>query len=280
MLDTSEFDYDLIDCGDGGRIERFGEVIIDRPCPQAMWPQKNNDINSDVFFEKAGAKSFWKGSEKFSETWNLKIGDVTAELRFSGQGQVGIFPEQFENWRWLQEKVRNTKRPLKILNTFAYTGMSTLFCSEKHTEVCHVDGAKSAINWAKKNAEISRRGENTIRWICDDVIDFMAREVRRGKKYDGIILDPPAFGRGAKKNWKIERDLPVLLDLIEKLLPEKPLFVVLTCHAPKHFSAKDIAVLLENIPQFRGKKAKELLLEIPSKAGNSLLSSFGARISG
>ncbi|MBT3348752.1 hypothetical protein HN954_02230 [bacterium] len=278
MQEKPEFEYALIDCGDERRVEKFGEIIVDRPCPQATWRRKIRG-NSDAFFVRENPNSEWKKSKNIPETWNVKIGKIQAELRFSKNGQIGIFPEQWENWNWIEKKVtENADRPLKILNLFAYTGIATLHASAKNTEVCHVDGAKSAITWAKKNAEISGFSDAKIRWICDDVMKFLAREIRRGKKYDGIILDPPAFGRGAKKDWKIERDLPELMKMIAELLSQNPIFVVLTCHAPEHFSVKNLADFLENLPQFQEKKSEKLVLQIPSKNGNPLLSTFGARI--
>jgi 23S rRNA (cytosine1962-C5)-methyltransferase len=291
MTKETEFDYELIDCGDSSRVERFGKIIVDRPCPQATWASKVTDFEYDVFFERNEKETKWDGAENFAEFWEIQVGkNVRAELRFSKNGQVGIFPEQLDNWNWIQEKVllnsplrkgtgEISENPAKkILNTFAYTGMATLFASTENTEVVHVDGAKSAINWAKRNAEISGKSENKIRWIHDDVLSFIAREVRRGNKYDGIILDPPAFGRGKKGDWKISRDLPKLMEMVAQILTEKPLFVILTCHAPEHFSSKDFAEILENLPQFSGQKAELLTLEIPAKNGNSLPSSFGARI--
>jgi 23S rRNA (cytosine1962-C5)-methyltransferase len=280
MLKYSDFDYELIDCGDNSRVERFGKIIIDRPCPQATWAPKINDFEYDVFFQRKNNKTNWNGAEKFAESWEINIGKkIKAELSFSENGQVGIFPEQFDNWRWIEEKItENPAKKLKILNTFAYTGIATLFASTENTEVCHVDGAKSAINSAKKNAELSGLSDAKIRWICDDVLTFMEREIRRGNKYDGIILDPPAFGRGGKKTWKISRDLPKLMELVEKLLTDNPLFVILTCHASEHFSAEDFAEILEKLPQFKDKAAEKLFLNIPSEKGNSLPSSFGARI--
>lgn len=277
----TDFDYELLDCGEERKIERFGKYILDRPCPQATWPRRRNNLHADLVFEKNGKNTQWIGAEKIPEKkWTVNIGDKKALLQLSENGQVGIFPEQFENWKWISEKIpEKSNRSYKILNTFSYTGMSTLFSSTENTEVCHLDGAKSAITWARKNAEISGISENTIRWICDDVMQFMAREIRRGNTYDGIILDPPAFGRGAKKNWKIERDISDLMDLVSKLLSDKPLFVILTCHAPEYFSPRDIADMLESLPQFSGKKAEEIMLCIPSEEGNSLSSSFGARIS-
>ena len=272
------FDYELIDCGQGVRIERFGDRIIKRPCPQAeTWSLKNKAVRTDLVFQRG---SGWHNPSQIDEAWPIKVGSVTAHLKLSSQGQIGIFPEQFDNWQWIDKTITaHTNRPIKILNTFAYTGMSTLFASQSHTEVCHVDGAKSALAWAKQNALSSGKQENAIRWICDDVISFMAREIRRQQHYDAIILDPPAFGRGAKKDFKIERDLPTLLDLINQLLSPNPRFVILTCHAPDLFTATDFKQKLEALPAFKGRKAEALNLTIPSKNGNPLPSSFGARIS-
>ena len=267
-----DFDYELLDSGGYSRLERFGKYIVDRPCIQADWVQTIEDAEPDISFD---SKDGW---DKAFEPWTVNIGHITAELRGSRNGQIGIFPEQFDNWQWIHQKVNATDRPLNILNTFSYTGMSTLFASTKNNTVVHVDGAKSAINWAKRNAELSGLSDNKIRWICDDVQQFMAREVRRGRKYDGIILDPPAFGRGAKKDWKIERDLKGLLKLVEQLLSDDPLFVILTCHAPDHFSATQFARLLEKLPPFKNKTAEEIILTIPSEKGHDLPSSFGARI--
>jgi len=192
---------------------------------------------------------------------------------------VGIFPEQLENWRWIEQQVAaHADRSLQILNLFAYTGVATLHASAPHATVCHVDGAKSAVRWARKNAELSGLADAPIRWICDDVIKFLGRELRRGKKYDGVILDPPAFGRGNGRNWKIERDLPKLMKMIEQVLSDDPVFVVLTCHAPEHFDPESLADMLEKIPAFAGKSAESLDLVIPSPRGNALPSSFGARI--
>ena len=294
---AQHFDYELIDCGRFRRLERFGDRIIERSCPQATWPMKSNTspfIKGGIkggfsatndrllharFIRKPGQKSQWKKPAELSDTWSIKVGkNITAELRLSSQGQVGIFPEQFDNWQWINDIVTDVKTPKKILNAFAYTGMSTLFASTKYTTITHLDGAKSAISWAKRNAELSNMTDHKIRWICDDVLKFMAREVRRGNSYDGIILDPPAFGRGGKTDWKIERDLPELMKLTTQLLTNKPLFVILTCHAPKHFSPRDLAQMLTKIPQFSAQKAEQLRLRIPSTQGNSLVSSFGARV--
>ena len=279
-MEYADFDYELIDSGYNRRIERFGEFVLDRPCPQALWSKNILDTKTDGVYLRNERKKGWEFTQELPETWNIKVGPNTAKLKFSNNSQVGIFPEQWDNWQWIDRKVSENKdRELNILNTFSYTGMSSLFASQDHTTVCHVDGAKSAVNWAKQNAELSGKSENKIRWICDDVRKFMTRELKRGNKYDGIILDPPAFGRGDKQDWKIERDLPELMELVGNLLTDKPLFVILTCHAPEHFSAKDLGQILEGLPRFEGKNAELLDLEIPSLGGNTLPSSFGARIS-
>lgn len=282
MKNNKKFDYELIDCGNKTRTERFGDLTIIRPCPMAFWPNAiNNNLNiqADAIFSRYGEKKGWKKINNISDKWNISINSLTVELRFSLNGQLGIFPEQEDNWRWIANQVeKRSNKSLKILNLFAYTGIATLHAIASHTQVCHVDGAKSAINWAKHNAELSGITDANVRWICDDVIKFMEREIRRGQKYDAIILDPPAFGRGGSRIWKIEKDISRLMKAVKELLVKNPAFVVLTCHAPRYFSSYDMARILERLPQFKGKKAKAILLEIPSKKGNSLVASFGARI--
>jgi 23S rRNA (cytosine1962-C5)-methyltransferase len=284
MNSNKIFDYELIDCGDEIRTERFGNRLIIRPCPMASWPsiiRENLDNQPDARFDNNETEKGWQKDNDMADSWNISVGSLTAELRFSPNGQVGIFPEQNDNWQWIKDQTaKRSNKSLQILNLFGYTGMATLHAIAAHTQVCHVDGAKSAISWAKRNAELSDLADANVRWICDDVIKFMEREIRRGQKYDAIILDPPAFGRGGGQIWKIEKDLPRLMWAVKKLLVDDPSFVVLTCHAPRHFSANDMAQLLEQLPQFKGKKAEAIQLKIPSKQGNSLVASFGARIMG
>ena len=278
------FDYELIDCGYKSRTEQFGDKIITRSCPMAIWPSKTrNDLNSqpDAKFDANKKEVGWQRVQNMTDSWNISVGSLTAELRLSTNGQVGIFPEKNENWKWIANQVaKRSDKPLKILNLFGYTGMSTLHAIAPHTQVCHVDGAKSAISWAKKNADLSGLADANVRWICDDVMKFVEREIRRGSKYDAIILDPPAFGRGGGQIWKIEKDLPRLMLAIKELLVDDPTFVILTCHAPQHFSTNDLVKLLEQLPQFKGKRAEQIQLKIPSKQGNPLVASFGARIMG
>ncbi len=282
MKKDNTFDYELIDCGDEKRTERFGDRVIHRPCPMALWHGKTEEglyTPADATFVSTEEEKGWQKGDDVTDTWNMSVGLLTAELRFSPNGQVGIFPEQYDNWQWIAEQVaKRPNKPLKVLNLFGYTGLATLHAIAPHTEVCHVDGAKSSINWAKRNAELSGLSDANVRWICDDAVKFLQREVRRGNKYDAIILDPPAFGRGGGNIWKIEKDLPRLMQAVREVLVYDPAFVILTCHAPRHFSAQDMAQMLQKLPQFKGERAEAIELKIPSKQGNPLIASFGARI--
>jgi 23S rRNA (cytosine1962-C5)-methyltransferase len=282
-MTQKKVDYELIDSGNERRLERFGKTIVNRPAPQAFWHRDSSLLEwkkAAAYYERLeNGTNKWTKDSKFPENWTLKIENITLELRPSENNQLGIFPEQIDNWRWMTEQIKAAKRPLQILNTFAYTGAATLIASAagENIEVCHVDGAKSAVSWARKNAELSGLENNKIRWIVDDVVKFMEREIKRGKKYDGIILDPPAFGRGANGTWKIERDLPYLLELVKKLLSNKPCFVILSCHAVE-LTAENLAQMLNQLPSFGNKKAEAVELVIPSEKGNALPSSVCGRI--
>lgn len=266
-MNNKNFTYELIDSGDQKRLEKFGDIIVSRPAPQAFWPKDLPDSwnKADAVCNRVDKKNTWTEDSNFPNPWHLKFKNVTIELRPSSQHQVGIFPEQFDNWNWMIDKIEKADRPLNILNLFAYTGVATLAASAaaKDVSVCHVDGAKSAINWAKKNAELSGLSENPIRWICDDVTKFVNREVKRGRKYDGIILDPPAFGRGPGGEWKLERDLPELLHSLSQLLSDKPLFVILSCHVTDWIPADLMAHLEEYFNFGVEKEALELFLPAP-----------------
>ncbi|HLD45655.1 MAG TPA: class I SAM-dependent methyltransferase, partial [bacterium] len=215
----------------------------------------------------------------FPKDWHISLGPIRLALKPSANNQLGVFPEQCDSWQWITKKIRNAGRPLRILNAFAYTGAATLMSSAaaRDVEVCHVDGAKTSVTWAKQNALLSGLESKSIRWIVDDVLKFLAREIKRGRTYDAFILDPPAFGRGAKTEWSLERDLPLLLDCVDQLLSPHPCFVVLSCHAP-HMIATDLAHQLEKLPAFAGKQAQTLNLTIASKQGHALPLGICARI--
>ncbi len=281
---TEFLDYALIDCGDTRRLERFGPFIIDRPAPQALWsPKLSTDTwkKADAYYYRpqAGA-GHWRNNIPFPDPWLLKINNVTLQLRPSSNGQIGVFPEQWSNWQWLRYTIQRQQRPLKILNAFAYTGAATLVASAtgRNIELCHLDGARSSVSWARHNASLSHLQNHSIRWVVDDVLTFLNREIKRGRRYDGFILDPPAFGRGAKGIWKIERDLPQLLECVDQLLTDQASFVLLSCHVPA-WHATHLSKLLEQLPAFRGNTAEAIDLFIPSETGHALPSSICGRIS-
>lgn len=275
--------YELIDCGDERRLERFGQMILDRPAPQAYHPKRLEDEvwqSAHAYYDRNDPKNpHWLDLSAFPNNWQMQINDLTFELRPSINNQVGVFPEQQTNWQWLRERLQNNSRPTKVLNAFAYTGVASLMASAAgpHVEVCHLDAAKASVAWAKRNAELCGLPHAKIRWIVDDVLKFLHREIKRGQKYDAFILDPPAFGRSASVLWKLERDLPLLLECVNALMSDNPNFVILSCHSPD-LTSEQLANQLEQLNAFRGRRAESLDLTIPSTNGNSLPSSICGRI--
>ena len=228
--------YELVASGSGRKLERFGKVLVERPSPQAIWPLDDSKPWRDAqvsFVRNEGGTGDWRMSKRnVPQTWAAKWNDLTFEIRLTGFGNLGLFPEHTAHWSWMAERIGDGRSP-KILNLFAYTGGASMACARAGATVTHVDAAKSVNNWAIANANLSAISSDRIRYLADDALKFVKRELRRNKRYDGIILDPPTFGRGAKGEvWKIERDLHNLLELCGSLLSPKPLFVLLTSHSP------------------------------------------------
>lgn len=225
--------YELLDSGMGEKLERFGDFVLSRPDPEALWQKNNPEIweRANLTYIRKGASGSWKGDKNFPKNWNIEYGDLTFELRPTSFKHVGIFPEQLSHWVWLEKKLKAKSQKQKaprVLNLFAYTGGASLVCAKAGAEVTHVDSSKVAIDWARKNAEISGLKDAPIRWIEDDVLKFLRREVKRGNKYDVIIMDPPAFGHGkGGALWKIEKDFFELFSLIEKVLSDSPIALVI-----------------------------------------------------
>ena len=227
-------DYELLDSGEGEKLERFGKYTLARPDPEALWEKRLSKKiwdDADARFERRGASGSWKTKNGFPKNWNIEFGGLTLELRPTSFKHVGLFPEQLSHWKWLSEKLTpNTKNQTpapKVLNLFAYTGGATLSALKTGAEVTHVDSSKVAIEWARKNAELSGLVDAPVRWIEDDVLKFLRREVKRGNKYDVVIMDPPAFGHGSGKTlWKIEKDFYELFNLVEQVLSENPVAVI------------------------------------------------------
>lgn len=227
-------DYALIDSGDGEKLERYGKYTVYRPDPQALWPKLKPELwnLADAYFKRESLNSGWEMNSQLPLSWPITFSDLHFQIRLAAFKHTGIFPEQFPNWQWMQNLITKAKRPINVINLFGYTGGASLACAKAGASVCHVDGSKVAITWGRENAEISGLADKPIRWILDDCLVFLRREVKRGKTYDGIIMDPPAFGHGPKKElWKIEAHFLELLNLSFKVLSDHPLFFLINGYA-------------------------------------------------
>jgi 23S rRNA (cytosine1962-C5)-methyltransferase len=239
MLSTEGWqDYALLDTGDGEKLERYGRYVIVRPEEQAMGSARQPVAEwerADAKFVGIGddeAAGRWRYRRPLPETWPMAYGGVSFLGRFTNFRHVGVFPEQVSHWQWLESEIARFGRPLRILNLFAYTGIASLIAARAGAEVAHIDASKKAIAWARENQALSRLGDAKVRWICDDATKFAEREVRRGNHYDGIILDPPKYGRGPKGEvWDIFRDLKPLLKACRTLLSEDAGFLILTAYS-------------------------------------------------
>lgn len=215
----AEGEYELLDSGNNYKLERYGKFVLSRPDPQALWSTDMKNWKFDVEF-----KEDWN---KTIEPWAIDFGGLKLQIKLSPFKHTGLFPEQIVNWQWMEKLIVESKRPIKVLNLFGYTGGASLICAKAGAEVTHVDASKAAITWANENAKLSGLEDKPIRWILEDALEFVKREVRRGSKYDAIVMDPPSFGRGAKGEvWKIEEGfLPLIQDCFA-LLSENPLFFI------------------------------------------------------
>ncbi len=227
--------YELLDSGDGEKLERFGDIVLRRPDPQVLWTKKLSGEewqHAHAYFQKQ-----WIGRKNLPSTWQIEIDGKCFKLKLSAFKHVGIFPEQRENWKWIEQTVSAAQTKLSILNLFGYTGGASLAVLRGGGEVCHVDGSKTALSWVKENAILSGLEEKPMRLILDDALMFVKREIKRGKRYDGIVMDPPAFGHGPNGEvWNIEKQLPELISLLPQILSEKPTFVLVNGYASGYSS--------------------------------------------
>ena len=221
-------DYELLDVGDGMRLERFGERIVTRPHPGAEGPRGDPGAwrRSTLRYEPGRG---WTGPDT-GDPWQIAMDGLTIELRQTETGQVGLFPEQQGSWAWLRDRAAEG---MAVLNLFAYSGLATLVAAAAGASVVHVDASRPTVAWARRNAELSGLGGRPVRWIVDDAAAFVAREVRRGRRYDGVVLDPPSYGHGPRgRGWRLEDDLAPLLHQVAELVDGPKGFVLLTAHTP------------------------------------------------
>jgi 23S rRNA (cytosine1962-C5)-methyltransferase len=227
--------YFLVDSGDQQKLERFGSYLIARPCSQALWKPslpKSEWDRADAHFSRDGGNS-WNYKAKLPAEWISEVEGVRFKISPTDFGHLGVFPEHSLLWKSMKEAIRTRKEPPLVLNLFAYSGGASLAAASAGAKVCHLDASKGMVAWARENAKLNQLEGAPIRWIVDDVSKFLTREIKRGVRYDGIILDPPSFGRGAQGEvFKIERDIHDLLHLCRKLLSDKPLFLIFTTHTP------------------------------------------------
>ncbi len=247
MIDITkpQKEYELLDSGDGEKLERFGAFVLRRPDPQALWQKHLSPkdwADADASFVRAGNAGKWQFKEGVPKEWNIEYGGLKLNISPTPFKHTGIFPEQIVNWEWSKEKIINHKSKIKdgevtALNLFGYTGGATLALAKAGAQVCHVDASKTSITWARENAGLSGLRDTPIRWILDDAYEFVKKEIKRGKKYDCIIMDPPAFGHGPNGEvWKIEEQFIRFIEDTKKLLSDDPILFLVNGYASGYSS--------------------------------------------
>ena len=228
-------DYELIDTSDGERLERWGDIILIRPDPQIIWSTgRKNPLWRNAharYYRSNKGGGHWETYRKVPDRWTIRYNQLVFNIKPMGFKHTGVFPEQAVNWDFAAGKIRQENRPVKVLNLFGYTGCATLSCMNAGASVCHVDASKGMVQWAKENAQSSGIADKPVRWLVDDCVKFVQREIRRGNRYDGIIMDPPSYGRGpGGEVWKLEEQLYPLVDLCRQVLSDNPLFFILNSY--------------------------------------------------
>ena len=227
-------EYELLDCSRGEKLERWGNSLLVRPDPQAIWDAPREHKGWKKPNARYSRSNTGGGQWTFREVpdrWQVHYDDLTFNVGLMNFKHTGIFPEQAANWDFSREMIRKAGRPISVLNLFAYTGGATIACAAAGASVCHVDAAKGMVNWAKDNARASGLEDKPIRWIVDDCGKFVEREIRRGRKYDAIIMDPPSYGRGPTGEvWKLEENLYPFVELVSQVLSDEPLFVIINSY--------------------------------------------------
>jgi len=275
-------DYALIDSGEEQKLERYGDVLLARPDPQALWPKRLDDeewAKANGRFVRQGREGKWI-EQNLPKEWNIKFGELQFIIKPTSFKHTGLFPEQWSNWQWVGERIKGAGGPqvpsgaeggVKVLNLFGYTGGASLAAAAAGANVTHVDASKTAVSWASDNANLSSLGGRPIRWIVEDALVFLRREVKRGNKYDAIIMDPPAFGHGPKDElWKFEEHFLELMSLCQQVLSPQPLFVLINGYAAG-YSPLAFAYNLESIQKKFGGQIEFGDLMIAEQSSDRLL---------
>lgn len=234
LITQGQKDYELLDCGGEEKLEKYGEFVLARPDPQALWEKvlpEGEWQKANGRFERKGREGVWH-ADKLPREWHIEFGGLKFLIKPTSFKHTGLFPEQLPNWQWAQRAIQSAGRPVSVLNLFGYTGGASLACAQAGAQVTHVDASKTAVAWARENAALSNLSDKPIRWITEDVLVFVKREIKRGNRYDAVIMDPPAFGHGPKDElWKIEEHLIELVKLCTQLLSDTPLFFLINGYA-------------------------------------------------
>ena len=283
LITKKQKEYELLDSGNSEKLERYGRYLLRRPDPEALW-EKSKSLtlwdSADFRFVRNFNKTKWITKDGTPKNWNISYGKYNFSIRPTSFKHTGLFPEQLPNWEWTTKIIENEKRDTKIsvLNLFAYTGGATLAVAKAGAKVCHVDGSKTAVAWARENAELSGMKDLPIRWIVDDVIVFLKREIKRGRKYDAIIMDPPSFGHGPKDElWKIEEHFLELIRLCKDILSDNPLFVIINGYASGYSSIAYENNLKNIMKTYKGEIEKGELVIEESDSGRLLPCGIFAR---
>lgn len=266
-------DYEILAAKDGEKLERWGQYVLRRPDPQIFW---QSDVDEEVFnsydaiykrSNKGGGS--WDYKTKIPETWTVDYKDLKFNVKPTGFKHTGIFPEQSANWDYAKEKIQNCNREIRLLNLFAYTGCASCNASKAGAkEVVHVDASKGMTSIAKENARLSKVDKNFIRYIVDDVFKFIEKEIRRGRKYDAVIMDPPSYGRGVNGEvWKLEESLTRLVELVDKLLVDEPLFMIINSYTTglSPISLKNVIITSSINKKFKNINSGEIALPIKNQ---------------
>lgn len=263
-------DYEILDMANGEKLERWNNIYLVRPDPQIIWndkqyPEKWKQANARYNRSSTGG-GHWDYKKRLPDSWQIKYKNLTFNIKPMGFKHTGIFPEQAVNWDWMMDKIQNeiktTNREVKVLNLFAYTGGATVACLYAGASVCHVDSSKGMVAWTKENVVSSRLQERPVRYIVDDVVKFVQREIRRGNKYDAIIMDPPSYGRGANGEvWKFEENLPMLIEICMQVLSDNPLFFLINSYTTGTSSMVLENLLKMNMRKKYGKRADDGIFE-------------------
>lgn len=279
LITEKSADYELLDSGDGEKLERYGKVVLSRPDPQALWPKSLSEEKwkkADAVFTRVGIAGKWqflKTKENSFTPWRISLSGLNFQLQLLPSKHLGLFPEQSAQWKWLSEKIKTRitqGSPVLVLNLFAYTGGASLACAKAGADVCHVDASKFAVDLAHQNAKATGV-EKSIRFIVDDVRKFVEREIKRGNKYDVILMDPPVYGKGAKgESWKIEDDLMPLVARLKNILSPNPLAIVLNGYA-SGYSSITYAQMLKSITADLKGEVSSGELSIKESSGGRLL---------